>query len=222
MPPIDWILVPQGSEYQTVQRSLRKVKDFSPRLLPIPIGGTGLKDFLHQWVESETYLYTNPQNILLLGLGGSLSPKYNIGDIVIFSECLDESGGVKSFSPELTRALQGDLPLGRALTCDRLLTQASEKQALGQAYAADVVEMEGFSVLSSLQPLGVQVAMLRVISDTSRQDLPNLSPAITPAGTLAPLPLAWQLLQSPQKSLHLIRGSLQALHRLGTLVEKKF
>ena len=215
---IDWILVPQGAEYQAIKRGKPKSS-----VLAIPIGGVGLKEFLDAWVSSPTFTNNIPKQVLLMGLGGSLSPRYRQGDGLIFSECIRERNyqDVKKFDESLTTILldklQNKISLVRGLSCDRLLINATEKQSLGQEYQVDGVEMEGFTVLEILQPLGVKVAMIRVISDDCTQDLPDLREAITPNGSLNPWQLIIKMLQSPVAAFGLIQGSLTGLKKLEIL-----
>ena len=164
-----------------------------------------------------------PQQVLLMGLGGSLSPRYRQGDGLIFSECVREGNyqDIKKFDESLTTILldklQDKISLVRGLSCDRLLINAMEKQSLGQEYQVDAVEMEGFTVLEILQPLGVKVAMIRVISDDYNQDLPDLTEAITPNGSLNTWQLIIKMLQSPVAAFGLIQGSLTGLKKLEIL-----
>jgi hypothetical protein len=77
--------------------------------------------------------------------------------------------------------------------------------------------MEGFTVLEILQPFGVKVAMIRVISDDCTQDLPDLREAIKPNGSLNTWQLTIKMLQSPVAAFGLIKGSLTGLKQLEIL-----
>jgi nucleoside phosphorylase len=124
----------------------------------------------------------------------------------------------QSCDPELTdwvhRKLKERVVTGVGLTSDRLIYSATEKRHLGQLYGADVVDMEGFSALEVLSRAGVAVAMLRVISDDCHHNIPNLTSAISPEGSLQPLPLAIALLRQPIAATRLISGSLGSLQVL--------
>jgi nucleoside phosphorylase len=121
----------------------------------------------------------------------------------------------------LDNHLQERVSLVTALTSDRLIYSASEKRHLSQLYGADVVDMEGFAALEVLSRAGVAVAMLRVISDDCNYNLPNLSSALSPDGSLQSLPLAIGLIRQPIAAIRLIRGAirgLQVLRKITTLL----
>jgi hypothetical protein len=102
----------------------------------------------------------------------------------------------------------------RGVTSDRILTTAQEKREF--ARLGDVVDMEGMAIAREFPN---RVAMLRVVSDSANQDLPNLSGAISSEGELLAWPMAKAMIKQPQLSLCLIRGSLGALKMLEKLAE---
>jgi hypothetical protein len=61
------------------------------------------------------------------------------------------------------------------------------------------------------------VGMIRVVSDDCFHDLPDLSAAFSPEGSLKPLPLAIGMARQPLAASRLIRGSLKGLSRLEKL-----
>lgn len=165
-----------------------------------------------------------------MGLCGSLSPDYAVGDIVVYQECVYESKGStpqwQSCFNELTTLLHDKLKekasLVKSLTSDRLIFSAKEKQHLGQIYNADVVDMEGFAALQVLSQAGVAVAMVRVISDDSHHNLPNLTSAISPDGSLQPLPLAMGMIRQPIAATRLIWGAIHGLRALQQVTTELF
>jgi len=116
---------------------------------------------------------------------------------------------------DITHAVKG-------LTCDRILSQASEKAELYQKTGLAVVDMEGYAVLNALNAAQIPVAIVRVISDTSRQNLPNLENAIASDGSLKPGVMAWQFAQDPVAAFHLVRSSLKGLGKLRSLTQTLF
>ncbi|HEY9669580.1 MAG TPA: phosphorylase, partial [Coleofasciculaceae cyanobacterium] len=173
------ILVPQGAEYKAVCRGLSRVKCPKLQVLPIPVGPKPLAEYLKQWQQSEDYRNDPPLKILVMGLCGSLSPQLVVGDIVVYQGCVGESdapiSGLRSCDEELTTVLHNKLekqvPVVKALTCDRIIVSAQEKCHLTQLYDTQVVDMEGYAALETLAESGVAVAMLRVISDDSHHNL---------------------------------------------------
>jgi hypothetical protein len=224
---IDAILVPQGAEYQAVCQGLKKLSSPIPQVLPIPIGSSSVITYLRNWQQSQTFLHQPPATVLLIGLCGSLSPQYQVGDCVIYEGCSyfsDQFNSRESWQNcdlHLTDLLQkhlGDkVSKVKGLTSDRLIWSAAEKLQLGKQYLMDVVDMEGYGVLKKLNKNGIKVAIIRVISDNCDCDLPNLTEAISSDGSLRPFTLTGKMLQQPVAAIRLIRGSLTALNRLKKL-----
>ncbi|OLT62486.1 5'-methylthioadenosine/S-adenosylhomocysteine nucleosidase family protein [Moorena bouillonii] len=223
--PVTIILVPQGAEYQAICRGIKQITGRpKPLILSIPIGEEPVTQYLETWLQTTTNF---PQHslpkVLLMGLCGSLSPNYSVGDIVVYNDCvaIDRNQDrpqplVQQCCSQLTSLVQQQLGkkanLVRGLSSDRIIWSSSEKRQLGQSYQADVVDMEGFATLSVLNPKGFAVAMVRVISDDSYYDnMPDLTPAISADGSLKPFPLAMGMLKQPIAATRLIRGSLRGL-----------
>jgi hypothetical protein len=76
--------------------------------------------------------------------------------------------------------------------------------------------MEGYAALQVLSELGIAVAMLRVISDDVRHNIPNLTNAFDD-GSLQTFPLAMGLLRQPIAATRLVSGSLRGLRVLQDL-----
>jgi nucleoside phosphorylase len=206
------ILVPQGAEYRAVKSAVQK-NNHSPQVMAVPIGIGPLMNWIDriQWQSGS--------QILVMGLCGSLSPELGAGDGVIYQECVDRSGKIWQCDRTLTEQLQTQLnfPLVRALTSDRIVDSAAEKQQLGIAHQAAVVDMEGIAVLSQLE---LPIAMIRVVSDDFNQDLPDLSAAIDADGKLQTVPLMLGMIRRPVAAVNLIRGSLVGLNRLATIARQ--
>ncbi len=216
--PIDLILVPQGAEYNSICRGLRLVKGFHPQVLAIPMGFQPLTQYLEKVFTAEYLANSGPLQVLLVGLCGSLTPLYSLRDVVLYQECVYQSElGLQQQTCDrtLTSLLQEKLPkpvsLVKSLTSDRLIFLASEKQQLCQKYALDVVDMEGFAALDFFNKHHIAVAMVRVVSDDSKHNLPDLSAAINPDGILQPIPLAIGMIRQPLAAIRLIYGSLKGL-----------
>lgn len=222
-PLIQAILVPQGPEYKSVCKGLSRVSVPTPPVLPIPVGQVPLTRHLERLQQAGHFLNHPQPRVLLMGLCGSLMPRYDLGDIVLYQGCIYGSNAAtlkkRPCDPELTATLYHRLKeraiLVKALTSDRLIYSAAEKRYLGQLYDADVVDMEGFATLEVLSRAGVAVAMVRVVSDDCHHNLPDLSSAlISPDGSLQSLPLAVGLIRQPIAAARLIRGALRGLQIL--------
>lgn len=209
--PFPIILVPQGAEYKAVCRGLSRITTGKPTVIPIPIGSQALIRYL-QICQDKLW---NPQaKVLVMGLCGSLHDRFQVGDIVLYSECVYETKVQqcdRSFTAQLYAHLQDKVSLVKGMSCDRVICSAKEKLHLSEISGADVVDMEGFAALEFFQQAGVEVAMLRVVSDDSKHDIPDLTSAINSDGSLQPLPLAMSMIRQPIAATRLIKGSLRGL-----------
>jgi nucleoside phosphorylase len=199
------IVVPQGAEYKAVCRGLTSKQT----VIPIPMGSQAVTRYLSACQDKW-----NPYaKVLVMGLCGSLRDRFQVGDIVLYSECVYQTQLLQcdSFTAELYAHLQDKVSLVKGLTSDRVVCSAKEKLHLSEISGADVVDMEGFAALEFFQQAGVEVAMLRVVSDDSGHDIPDLTSAINSDGSLQALPLAMSMIRQPIAATRLIRGSLQAL-----------
>jgi hypothetical protein len=217
---INTIFVPQGAEYQAVCRGVRSVAT-APIILPIPVGVMPVSRYFQTW-QSHVDRRT-ASTALVMGLCGSLKPSHGVGDVVLYDQVrwLTQPdrlmpGGDRHFIEQIRSCLPERAAGVTALTSDRVIYSAQEKQALAQTYAADVVDMEGAAILQVLSHTDTAVAMVRVVSDDCHHDLPNLDAAISPEGALLPKPMAIAMLRQPLPALRLIRGSLKGLNVLET------
>ncbi|MBC6419818.1 MAG: phosphorylase [Prochloron sp. SP5CPC1] len=209
--PIQTILVPQGAEYQAVIRALSQTHGVKPVVLPIPVGMKAVTSYLEKWHKTKEVV---PQRAIVMGLCGSLSSQYTIGDIVVYRDCVY---GEFNYSPDpfLTNLVSDKLKARvrevRALTSDRLIWSSTEKARLGTIYNSSVVDMEGYAVLEVLGKIGVAVTMVRVISDNCYGNIPDLNSAISTSGKLETLPLVYAMVRQPVAAVRLIRGALKGL-----------
>jgi len=225
--PVQTILVPQGAEYRAVCGGLRGIQN-PPVVLPIQIGPVATRQHLKALLENGTI--SKGSAVLIMGLCGSLTPRYSIADVVLIQECFKGStisdSAISSSAPDapgslfydrsLTERLQKKLgdraELVKAITSDRMIWSAAEKRSLAQY--ADVVDMEGYAALEVFKQAGVAASMLRVVSDDSQHDLPDLGLAISPEGALLPGRMIIRMLRQPIGAARLIRGSLRSLKTL--------
>ncbi len=224
---IDAILSPQGAEYRAIRCALNQTNFHRLKLLPIPMGVNPLTNYLTT-ERIEKLCQTNQPKILIMGLCGSLSAQYDVGDAVIYQNCiyLTPEKQIKDTDPWLTNCIYQKLSqkvsLVSSLTSDRLIFSVAEKWQLGQLTKASVVDMEGFAALKILQQQGVAVAMLRVVSDNSKHDIADLSKAIAADGTLKPLPAAIAMVKQPVAAARLIKSALQGLTSLQQITTQLF
>jgi hypothetical protein len=215
--PIQIIFVPQGQEYQAVSRGISQqlsTKTSSslrlavPVVVPVPVGKEPFRQFLQAYSPPQ-----GPLSVLLMGLCGSLTDQHQVGELVIYESCVDQMGRQWECDRPLTDQLCqvfNRKPVA-AFTSDRLIHQATEKYQIAQQYQTDVVDMEGSSASEVLAARGVAVGMIRVVSDDCQHNLPDLSAAFSPDGSLRPWPLAIGMLRQPLAAARLIQGSLKGL-----------
>jgi nucleoside phosphorylase len=217
---IDYIFVPQGQEYQRIKKGFNLAKINRPVIVAIPVGPQGVNLFLEKWLIKAKFHH---HRILLMGLGGSLSPQYSVGAITLYENCgyLAENCfdyEVKLCDGELNCWLQNNLNLPsylvKGLTSDRLINLAREKQEIFKKIKAEVIDMEGWTILNLLEKINVKLSILRVISDDVNYNIPDLNSAFTSQGKLKPFDLTLGLLADPLGGWRLIQGSLKALNQL--------
>ncbi|MDZ8259498.1 phosphorylase [Nostoc sp. ChiQUE01b] len=207
--PINTILVPQGAEYKAVRRGLSGITTSIPTVVAIPVGMKPLLKYLQQG-----QFLTPKSRVLIMGICGSLSDRYTVGDVVLYQDCIYQGKQQecdRTFTAQLHSSISKKVSLVKSLTSDRVIWSAPEKRRLGETLAADVVDMEGFTALEFFNAAEISVAMLRVVSDDCQHNIPNLTPAINSDGSLNPFILAIAMLRQPFAATRLIRGSLTAL-----------
>ena len=200
--PIRTILVPQGAEYRAVRKGCDRAQA-AVSVVPLPLGQAAGKR-LEGWLAK--YKLFSDSGYLLVGLGGGLSPDLKVGEAIL---CETIQGPEQTepirFAPHLNEWIRTRLPgieMANALGCDRIIVLAAEKQAL--------------------QSQGKQLAMVRVISDDCRDDLPDIARAMQPDGGLNPFTLATCFMGQPIGAGRLIAGSLKGLRSLEKLVYSLF
>lgn len=229
---IDAILVPQGAEYQAICRGLKKIKRRVPPVFSIPVGVKPVALYLEKWLKDGYLDRASQPKVLLMGLCGSLSPRYSVGKVVLYENCIYQSDNnlvVKECDRILNnyiseRLISDSLPVNlvKSWTSDRLIHSVSEKRYLAEISSAEVVDMEGFAANTVLTKAGITVAMLRAIGDGCDRDLPDISAAISADGSLKSLPLALGMLRQPIAAFRLIRGSLHGLQVLQQVTQLIF
>ena len=216
---IDAIVVPQGAEYKAVCRGLEKEKHSALAIISIPMGFNQTKVA----AKIADLKSLNVRRLVIMGLCGSLSEEYSVGDVVLYQSCFDPHQQITlETDQELTTTIHHYLPsasLVTSYTSDRVVNLASEKQQLHHNYQTDVVDMEGFSYLQLLQNQNIAVAILRVISDDPTHDIPDLTQAISDQGQLKILSLIVVMLKHPLAAIQLIKGSLKGLKKLEKTVK---
>jgi hypothetical protein len=227
---VDIVLVPAGFEQLIVRASIGLTLLPSPVVLSIPMGPVASANYLRKMIESGTF-FKPASNILLIGLAGGLLPDLRVGDKVLIEACasyhqLDQlSARWLSCDHSLFKFLIKNLPAvksGRLITTDSVVCESKDKLNLWRQSGADVVDMEGFIALKLLSESGHHVSILRVISDDSNCDLPDIESVISASGSLSVLSLVLSFLRRPRVSIRFIVASLTGLRSLFVLTAQLF
>jgi len=228
------ILAPQGAESQAIAKGLRASPGKNPpqfALQSIPVGAQALTPFLvtlgQTWDQKP-----KPQALLVMGVTGSLQPKYDIGQPVIltaakvwppqafpeiFPTDLALSQGLITKIAHHPNSSFLPIPWVKGITTNQVICQGTEKQALAQQSGADVVDMENTTILKFAQSHHLPVAIIRVVSDSVNHDLPDLANIYDTQGNLKPWRLTTRFARRPLAAIRLIRGSLLACDGLQQL-----
>lgn len=218
---IDTIIVPQGAEYRAVKQGLNKLKIQQPSIVSIPIGTNQIIETLN----NQKFWQTQPKRVLMMGLCGSLSSQYNVGDVVLYQNCFNLNQEKILIEPKLDRLILQKLDrvsLVSGLTSDRIITTITEKQQLARSFSASVIDMESFAYLQLLQQKAIALTILRVVSDDVKHDLPNLESTINELGAIQPIAMTKAMLKQPITSLKFIKNSLQSLQKLQQITTDLF
>lgn len=218
---IDTIIVPQGAEYRAVKQGLNKLKRKQPLIVSIPMGTNRIVETLN----IQKFWQSQPKKVVMMGLCGSLSSQYNVGDFVLYQNCSSLNQEKVATEPKLNQLIRQKLDrvsLVSGVTSDRIITTIPEKQQLARNFAASVVDMESFAYLQLLQQRAIAVSILRVVSDDLKNNLPNLDQTIDELGNIEPVAMTKAMLKQPIVSLNFIRNSLQSLQKLQQITTDLF
>jgi hypothetical protein len=221
------ILVPQGAEYQAVVGAIKNIPH-PPVILAIPVGKLAVTKYLYDWRQNNPDF--SASGVILIGLGGSLSAEISLGQAVSLESCLNyqnyqadqEQQSDRILTNWVEETLGKNIQRVQGLTSDRVIVDASEKQELGKSFNCQVVEMEGWAVLSFFKELGIPATIIRVISDEVEQPLPDLSKIYDTQGQLNAIALSFALGKKPIAGYRLIVGSLKSLKILNQITRKLF
>jgi hypothetical protein len=188
------LLVPRGAEAAAVRRARP-----SASVLAIAAGGG----------SAQLPPLPNDASVVLLGLCGSLGA-LQVGDVVVYRSVTDARG---TFACDDTLAGVLGAQVVDACTTDHVVTTRTERAALAQRYDAEVVDMEGTHVAAALAAQGRTCAMVRVVSDDPRRDLPALQRAIVD-GRVDGLRIALAFVRVPSTAFAFVRDVRRALATL--------
>jgi adenosylhomocysteine nucleosidase len=153
-----------------------------------------------------------PRLVLTCGLAGGLRPDLKLGDVVFATS-----------DAELARRLDALGAQPAKFHCsERVAVSAEEKRTLRRETGADAVEMESAPIHAICRTKGIPCTTVRVISDTSDQDLPLDFNRLTKRDmSLGFFKLVWAIMCAPQAVPPLLRfqrDSVRAAERLSAVL----
>jgi adenosylhomocysteine nucleosidase len=164
-------------------------------MLETGLGAASMESALRWCLNSPRFgaVPYRPRFVLSVGFSGALRPEQKVGDLVLATEVVDQSGNCwPAVHPPPLPCLRG-----RLLTAAELVGDPREKQRLGQETGAVAVDMESATVARLCHEHGVPFACLRVISDDLNTSLSPHLLALLRQGHVSPARLAWQVVRHP-------------------------
>jgi adenosylhomocysteine nucleosidase len=172
----------------------------SPRRDEIHVAVTGIGADRARACLERLLTPTVPQLVITAGYAGALRPGLHVGDVILASEVIDESGRMWPTAWPAKRR-------GRVLTCARMIGDPEQKRDLGTKHAADAVDMESAALAEVCREKGVQFACVRAVSDDVATPLSPRLLRMLEGGRVSAARVCGQLLRAP--------GLLPELVRLG-------
>ena len=161
--------------------------------------------------------FPRPDRIVSTGYCGALDPALAPSDVVICNRVIDA---------DTDRRFQTADEFGATcLSGDRVIQTAREKRYLRETTGASVVEMEAAGVAAEAEALGVPLHCIRVVTDTSDDDLAvDFNAARDEDGRFRLGRIAWSALRRPARRIpHLLKlneRARAATARLGDYLAK--
>jgi nucleoside phosphorylase len=190
---------------------------FRPRIEVCGIGAAAAAQAAEAALAKE-----RPRRALVVGLCGFLVPGLRAGDAAIYTSIQDElvTLDIDSALLEELGALLPSAHKVRAVQTLEIVALPSDKSALAQRFDSQAVDMESFTLVERLRREGVEAAVVRIGSDASDDELPDLSGAIDSSGRLSQVQLARIVVSRPAAAILLARNGLRALAALQRAVEQ--
>lgn len=141
-----------------------------------------------------------PKLVLSAGFAGALHPALLVGDLMLATEVVDESGEVWPCTwpaTPLRGEWQPQLRRGRLVTADHIIAAPADKRALGQKHDALAVDMESAYVARRCSKEGIPFGCVRAISDGVDTALSPRLAAVLAGGGVSWWRLVTGVLRSP-------------------------
>lgn len=177
---------------------------------------TGVGGERAAWAAEMALRSPRPQEVLIAGLCGGLDVNLRSGQVVQFSEIVDDPTGA------VYHAAGGERIRHRLVSARQPVGGVRAKFELAQRRHAAAVDMESAALAAICQRLNVRWNCLRAVCDGARQPVPErITRLVRPDGTTRPLAAAGTLVVAPWSlptMLRLGRSSRRATRALARSV----
>ena len=200
MSPRYCLVVASVAEYRAAVDILQHLPSSQCDVVKCGIGAVGFNESFSARLEDNDYAA-----VIIAGLCGGLSPELERGDRVIYDNCRTANGSV-DLDSALTTKLLGGLKCahGTGFTVSNVVTSAKAKRDLWREFGALAVDMETFQVASICRDRSVPAVCVRVVSDSSDEDLPDFNRVLSRDGEIIGWRVPSVLLSSPMASLRFL------------------
>jgi nucleoside phosphorylase len=199
-------------------------------VLQSQMGARGFAEWLSKHLAANRY-----DALIVVGLAGGIDPKLGMGDSVLYDLCCDaratdfppashstqkEAGRIASdtrLSNRLFDALRAAHVIcvrGTGVTVSRIVTESSDKLALGARYDAAAVDLETYEAIVACVDFNLPAAALRVISDEAGRDIPDFNRAYDADGRMYWPGMAAAMLSRPAATIRFLLNIRRVLNSL--------
>lgn len=171
---------------------------------------------LRSWLEKK-----NARAVINIGFAGSLSPRLQIGDIVIAREVRSHAESFDASASPLFQIAErtGNARSVIAVTVDEIICEAAAKRRLAESFTANEtgsVDMESAAVALVCTELKIPFLIVRSVSDAFDEDLPlDFNRCRTSDGRVSPRKVVQSLLWRPRA----LKGLMELQRRSETCAE---
>ena len=172
------------------------------------MGSENARTAISKYFESRS-----PVSVITAGFAGGLDPSLQLGAIVFNSQ-----------DTSMSKILQNQGARGcNFLFAESVAVTADQKRELRLKSGADAVEMESATIVEVCREANIQCSIVRVISDTSLEDLPlDFNRIMTLNKRISIVKLAVHIIASPAKIPKLIqfrKKTIFAAKQLGAALD---
>lgn len=220
-------------EYQALRAALT---DWSPQI----VVGSTLQAGIGRYANTTVELFCTamgPQNaahqaklalaqsqakiVIISGLAGGLVAD-SAGKVVLYQGCYTTEVGQRlACSEHLLEILAQRFThhgvsylKGEGVTMPKVACKVAEKQLLAERYQAVAVDMESYQILAVAQQHGCQAVVVRVVSDDTNTDLPNLNAAMDEQMAVSNFKMMLEFAAHPILAKRFLVNLRQALQQL--------